>query len=93
MPNHAASVFKQFNEFAAEHGKNIGSFSQRGTTFQRADAVLRVCPEGIIAYDIQTDVGVGKERIVGSFKLTHRIHARHLVRLLTKQCRDAQREP
>lgn len=83
MPNHAASVFKQLAALAIEHGKEIGTFAQSGTTFHRNHASLRIDPQGI-TYHIESMTATGKEEHMGRFALTDKALTRNLIKMLHK---------
>ena len=99
MPNHAASVFKQLREKAEERGREIGNFVQRGTTFERAGAKLRIDDKGIF-YHIVFYSATGNEEQLGRFELKNRALTANLIKLLArsevqrqKYSQITQREP
>lgn len=96
MPNHALSVFKQLREKAEERGKEIGTFFQRGTTFQNPYATVRIT-EGRIVYQVMLHTRTGEEEHLGGFELKDRGRASSLITLLARShkstCKKVQREP
>lgn len=96
MPNHALSVFKQLREKAEERGKEIGTFIQRGTTFQNPFCSVRV-QENRILYQVMLHTRTGEEEHIGGFPLTDRARASALITLLARAhkstCKKVQREP
>lgn len=96
MPNHALSVFKQLKAKAEERGKDIGTFVQRGTTFERYGARIQIQPDAMI-YQVTIDSTFGEEQHMGRFELSNRALTTNLIKLLAKSHRTMsaklQREP
>lgn len=68
MPNRAAAVFKAIADLAAERGKDIGKFVQRGTTFEQSNNKVMIGLERI-TYAIIDPTKTGNEEYHGSFKI------------------------
>lgn len=83
MPNHALSVFKQLKAKAEERGKDIGTFVQRGTTFERYGAQVKIQPDAIL-YQVTVDSPFGEEKHMGRFELSNRALTTNLIKLLAK---------
>lgn len=83
MPNHAASVFKQLREKAEGRGKEIGTFVQRGTTFERPYAKVQIQPDRIL-YQITIKSRTGEEEHLGGFELSNKGLTTNLINLLVK---------
>lgn len=96
MPNHALSVFKQLKAKAEERDKDIGSFVQRGTTFERHGAKLKIQPDAIL-YQVTLNTRTGEEEHMGRFELSNRALTTNLIKLLAKSLKTMskkiQREP
>lgn len=96
MPNHAASVFNQLRMKAEERGKEIGTFIQRGTTFQNKHAKVQIQPDAIM-YQMTIHTRTGEEEYMGRFELSNRGQTTNLIKLLAKSHKSAtvaiQREP
>lgn len=96
MPNHALSVFKQLREKAEERGKEIGTFIQRGTSFESPYAKVQIV-EGRILYQVRLHTRTGEEDHLGGFELKNKGLASGLITLLARchkaTCKKVQREP
>lgn len=96
MPNNAASVFSQLRAKAEERGKEIGTFVQRGTTFQNAHAKVQIIDCRVL-YHLKFHTRTGEEEHLGGFDLKDRGRATTLINLLAKSHRSmsakVQREP
>lgn len=96
MPNHALSVFKQLRAKAEERGKEIGTFAQRGTTFQNKHAKVQIIDNRIV-YHLTLATRTGEEEHLGGFELKDRARASTLINLLAKAHKSMsvkiQREP
>ena len=96
MPNHALSVFKQLKAKAEERGRDIGTFVQRGTTFERYGAQVKIQPDAIL-YQVTVNSRCGEENYMGRFELSNRALTTSLIQLLAKSHRTMsaklQREP
>ncbi|MNQ30742.1 hypothetical protein D3C85_440930 [compost metagenome] len=96
MPNHAASVFKQLQQLASERGWDIGTFKQRGTTFERECAKVKIEPSGI-SYWVRLHTRTGDEEQMGRFNLDNKSLTANTVHLLARSealyRKHIQREP
>jgi len=96
MPNHALSVFKQLREKAEERGKEIGTFNQRGTSFESPYAKVQIIDKRIV-YQVRLHTRTGEEDHLGGFELKDKGRASALITLLARchksTCKKVQREP
>lgn len=91
MPNRAAAVFKAIADLAAERGKDIGVFVQRGTTFERSRNKVMIGLDRI-AYEIIDPTRTGNEEYYGSFVIDGcKGEISQLINRLAKSKKNAER--